>query len=286
MPHRIAAAVATFALMLTGCQAWADVPPAAPAGRVDILVDGRSRPALDARGTWYIEALKGRPYAIRLRNPYAVRVAVALAVDGLNTIDGRHTSASAARKWVIEPYGTVVISGWQTSLSDARRFEFTTEARSYGASLGRTSDLGVIAAVFFRERVRPPVIVTSREEKGRGYDAAPPVPAAPSASGAGAANSAPGRPAAEAPAQAKAQAEAADYAATGMGGRIDHAVTEVSLDLEPVPAFSVAIRYEYRAELVRLGVVPREDERDGALDRRERAKGFAPGFCPEPRRWD
>jgi len=46
----------------------------------------------------YIKVLKGREYEIHLRNRYSVRVAVALLVDGLNTIDARHTSAAAGQK--------------------------------------------------------------------------------------------------------------------------------------------------------------------------------------------
>jgi hypothetical protein len=99
------------------------------------------------------EALKGREFAIRLRNPYGMRVAVARSVDGLNTIDARQTSPADARKWVLDPYQTIVISGWQTSRTEARRFEFTTEERSYGEALGKTTNFGVITAVFFRERV-------------------------------------------------------------------------------------------------------------------------------------
>ena len=101
---------------------------------------------------WYVEALKGREYAIRIRNPYPVRVAVALSVDGLNTIDARHTAASNARKWVLSPYETITISGWQVNSREARRFEFTTEEKSYGQALGETANLGTITAVFFKER--------------------------------------------------------------------------------------------------------------------------------------
>jgi hypothetical protein len=61
-----------------------------------------------------IEALKGKEYEIRLHNPFPVRVAVALSVDGLNTIDAQHTTAAHGRKWVIGPYETITISGWQT----------------------------------------------------------------------------------------------------------------------------------------------------------------------------
>ena len=231
---------------------------------IDILVGGVSQRQYRHNGRTYVEALKGREYAIRLRNPFGVRVAVALSVDGLNTIDARQTTAAAARKWVIDPYQTVTISGWQTSRTDARRFEFTTEEHSYGQSLGRTANLGVISAVFFRERVAP--ISRERETTERRGDA--PQPAAP---------------AQEASAGAGKARAADEYAATGMGRRTDHAVTQVFLDLETTPAQSVDIRYEFRPQLVRLGVLPASSPRD-PLERRERANGFEPGFSPEPRR--
>src|SRR5687768_16466852 len=208
-----------------------------PVGGVDILVDGVRQQLYAHNGRWYLEALKGREYAIRLRNPFGVRVAVALSVDGLNTIDARQTTATAARKWVLDPYETVVISGWQTSRTDARRFEFTTEARSYGQALGKTANLGVISAVFFRERVA----VGSRGRADRTESRAEPPPA-------------PVPQDASAPAARSSAAE--EYAATGMGRRTDHAVTEVWLDLEATPAQAVNIRYEFRPQLVRLGIVP------------------------------
>src|SRR6187549_3502622 len=91
--------------------------PGAP-GDVEILVNGMPQRRYAHEGRWYVEALNGREYAIRIRNPYPVRVAVALSVDGLNTIDARHTAASNARKWVLDPYQTITISGWQTSRSE------------------------------------------------------------------------------------------------------------------------------------------------------------------------
>ena len=56
---------------------------------LEVLVDGRERPEYAARGTVYVEALRGRDYALRLSNPTGTRVAVALSVDGLNTIDSK-----------------------------------------------------------------------------------------------------------------------------------------------------------------------------------------------------
>lgn len=235
-------------------------------GEVDIIVDGARQPLYVHNGRWYLEARKGREYVIRLRNPYAVRVAVALSVDGLNTIDARETTAAHARKWVLGPYETVTISGWQTSQLEARRFEFTTEARSYGQALGKTANLGVISVVFFKERVPTIVRDTLNDERGRRM----PVP--PSAA-----------PLEQEAASAAGAAKRADdeFAATGMGRRTDHAVTQVWLDLEDAPAQTVNIRYEFRPQLVRLGILPPAPTAD-PLQRRERAHGFEPGFSPEP----
>lgn len=242
---------------------------------VDILVSGTPQPRFVHGDRLYVEAQKGREYAIRLRNPYPVRVAVALSVDGLNTIDARESTAADARKWVIEPYQTIVISGWQTSRSDARRFEFTTEEQSYGQALGKISNLGVISAAYFKERVVTYTPEPSREI-ARGVPAPvplpPPSPTAPMLP-----------PSAQAP-QESAKARAADeYAATGMGRRTGHAIEEVFLDLEAAPALVANIRYEFRPQLVKLGILPPIPTAD-PLSRRERSRGFEPGFSPEPPR--
>ncbi len=237
-----------------------------PSAGVEIMVKGVSQPKFVHNGRLYVEALKGREYAIRLRNPFPVRVAVALSVDGLNTIDARETTAGDARKWVLGPYEIVTISGWQTSQSEARRFEFTTEARSYGAALGKTENLGMITAVFFKERMPAPVPYSSNEEKRR-QDQSPRAAGAPAA------------PAQEAGAESSRLKAADEYAATGMGRRTDHAVTQVWLDLEDTPSQTFNIRYEFRPQLVRLGILsPTPDP----LDRRERARGFDDSFSPVP----
>lgn len=267
MRTQIAAAL-TLALAATG--------PAHAAARggfeLSVLVDGAPRPEFHKGGTVYVEALKGREYALRVTNPLGVRVGVALAVDGLNTVDASHRDAVSATKWVLEPYQSIILEGWQVNLSDARRFVFTGERDSYGAALGKTENLGVIEAVFFREKVRRfvPVLPQGCDSK----DSA-------------------GRPASEAPApKAKGEAEgsrqeksaasslADEYAATGMGERTRHDVTRVDLELERTPAARVRIRYEFRPQLVRLGILPAEDDR---LARRERSRGFD-RFCPEPDR--
>jgi hypothetical protein len=254
---------------------------------MEILVDGRPAPQYPARGAVYVEAIKGRAYAIRLYNPFDVRVAVALSVDGLNTIDARRTSAKDARKWVLDPHETVVISGWQTDMDHARKFFFTSEQESYAQWLGKTQNMGVITAVFFRERVVriEPIVVPPVELRDR--------PEAQGAAGApaGAASKDSSRSEASAkpavPVSGMSSARVEEYAATGIGDKTDHAVRRIHMDLEDQPAGSFSVRYEFRSQLVRLGVLPSSPVAPGPLMRREGARGFEPGFCPEPpiKRW-
>ena len=220
---------------------------------VEILVGGSTRPEYAARGTTYVEAHKGREYTIRLRNNTGLRVGVALSVDGLNSIDAKHTTAADGRKWILDPGQTIDLQGWQTSSTTARRFFFTDEKRSYGAWLGRTEDLGVVAAAFFPERE-----IVAECEMG---SAAP-----------------------EPRAEGKMQRMAAqDSAASGIGRETEHRVRRVAFEHDPAPAAVVSIRYEYRDALVKLGVLP--SPTDDVLARRERARGFEDGgWAPDPYR--
>ncbi|HEX8180633.1 MAG TPA: hypothetical protein VF525_13880 [Pyrinomonadaceae bacterium] len=250
---------------------------------VEVLVNGYPLEQYPARGRVYIEAAAGAEYEIRLHNPLPDRVAVALAVDGLNSIDARHTTARGASKWVIEPYGTITIGGWQMSSARARRFYFTTEQDSYAAKLGRAADVGVITAVFFRERrpvayIPPPHPLPPLEnERQRAGDKDQ---RAESSAGSARAQNAPqARDRAAAPAPYRDD----DYAATGIGRSVANDVRWTYLDLEDSPAATVALRYEYRPALVRLGILPRPYPSPDALQRRERARGFRDNqFCPEP----
>jgi len=260
-----------------------EVEPAATNGgfSVEVLINGMSATEYAARGRNYIEAFENAEYELRIRNPSPSRVAVALAVDGLNTIDARHSSAWEARKWVIEPYGTIYVRGWQMSSENARRFYFTTERDSYGAKLGQTANLGVISAVFFRER-RPITVMpvtpgqsgpssSSKDDRMRQPQANTESSRGEAARDAVKPKSLPGYPPPD-----------DESAATGIGRSVSNSVQWIKMDLEPRAIGEVTIRYEYRASLVRLGIIPRPYPRPDVLDRREGAKGFEPRYCPQP----
>jgi hypothetical protein len=267
-----------FAIALI-CASVASTAAIAPAAErcgfgLDVLVGGVPRPEYAGRDTVYVEAERGREYVLRITNPLPVRIAVALAVDGLNTIDARHGDAGKAAKWVLPPYGSIAISGWQVSGSEARAFVFTGERSSYGAWLGETANLGVIEAVFYREHVRPiPVVVREgvMDQDRRGSQTMSPheetqVPEAGNAPKSKLSSAAP---------------LSDDYAATGIGDRRDNRVEWVSLELERDAAAVVRLRYEFRPQLERLGLLP-PLPLPAPLERREHAAGFSGRYCPEP----
>lgn len=256
---------------------------------LSVVINGSAVPEYAARGRVYIEALKGQNFTLRLSNPTGERVAVALSVDGRNVVDARHTSAREATKWILEPWQTLEIPGWQISGETSRRFFFTETSRSYAKWLGDTSNVGTIEAIFFRERrrrVAQPIAGVEKDqapganrERASGYDAMGGM--GPGSSEPSPAPSAEPQ-AAQRDAASKIQAGAAadSYAATGIGERSSFPVTWVDFQEDPAPAATIALRYEFRTELVRLGVLSNE----GDLWAREKAQGFDRKYAPSPSR--
>jgi len=228
--------------------------------RVEVLVDGRPVREYHARETTYVEAYWGHELSLRVTNLEPARVAVALAVDGRNTIDARRTSARDARKWILEPWQSIVVDGWQVDEGNARRFFFTTEDRSYSGWLGDTSNAGVIEAVSFREIDREPIARLGRLE----------------------ARAEPDWAATRLGGKLERLEFRADpnWAATGIGREVKHDVVCEDFDYDRNPSGRVRIRYEYRDELVALGALPEERP----YSRRESARGFTDSWCPEPPR--
>lgn len=267
---------------------------------MEVLVDGRPLRELRADGRTYVEARKGRNYTIRLRNDTSGRVAVALAVDGLNSIDAKHTAARDASKWVLAPHETAEIKGWQVDDGHARKFVFTSEDKSYGTWIGDSRNLGIISAVFFAEKERSVCCVephydrygggargrgyggldedasgvAEREEAPRQHNRAEAKSSRKSAPAADAASSGSAGHGAIAPAPPRKKKE--EHAATGMGSRTRHEVQWTSFDLDPSPLATFDLRYAYRDELLALGIDPDWTPVTRDIQRRERAVGFAP----------
>jgi hypothetical protein len=272
---------------------------------LSVVVDGARVAEYRLGDRIYVEAIRGRNFHLRLRNPGPERVAVAVSVDGRNVIDAKRTTAASAAKWVLGPYEVLEIPGWQVSGDTARRFYFTETSSSYAAWLGDTRNVGTIEAVFFRERRPTPPYVTehrkletpgaeSRDDQAEraqepvegGVEGGVPggVPAPPSspqpviAEEGGSKDSARESRPREGAKRRMPSSESDRYAATGAGERTDFPVQWVQFDEDPRPAASIRLRYEFRPELIRLGVLlPRED-----FYGRERGRGFDREYAPDP----
>jgi hypothetical protein len=267
---------------------WTDVAQ----GRlvdVQVQVEGRVTPLYrsprgDAR--LYFQAVEGRRYAIRITNQTGQRVGVLLAVDGLNVIDGRHSTQSRHEPmYVLDPWESTVIRGWRSSLREVHQFVFVDEERSYAERSGRgNSDLGWIRVTTFRESNPPrrPMIGRPQVPYERFKDEA-------EDSREGALEERLDQPAPRAELRKSAEPPVAGQLrsdrdegvpGTGWGERRHDPVNEVDFRAVSQPTDRFVLRYEYASGLRALGIRPVR----GWFDRvRDRDRGEY-GFAEPPRR--
>jgi hypothetical protein len=263
---------------------------------VNVQVDGREAPLYpspDGSGRYYLEARTGSRYAVSLTNRTAERLGVVLTVDGLNAISGAR-DVGRGRMYVLDPWQGTTVQGWRTSLSEVRQFTFVDERRSYAARTGQANGkLGWIELAVYRERrafvtPRPvPYFDPSYPPAGDGGEGRAQAPAGPLS---GAERDAADTPRSTGGAASRSEGEmkserrsdeARSYPGTGWGERAHDPVVLVSFDAEARPAECVTLRYEYRAALVALGVLPPAVARDRLWQREQASQtGFA-----QPPRW-
>ncbi len=185
---------------------------------------------------FYLEAVKGNRYSIRVTNRSDRRIAVVIAVDGRNIINGQKSDLRRSeRMYVIGPYETDTFEGWRTGLDRTNRFYFTEPSDSYAEKVfADGSAMGTIALAVFRERV-PEVSFHSRMKEA-------PAGAAPSPSMEG---------------RSAGTVEKKDkQAGTGFGETTYSPARVVQFDPEHAPAEKVVLKYEWRSELCRKGIAP------------------------------
>jgi hypothetical protein len=117
-----------------------------------IEVDGRKLPEYGHRGRTYIEGRRNYRYQIKFRNSRAERVLVIPTVDGLSVVDG-NPATDQSPGYVVQAYSSLTITGWRTSLSEVRAFEFSEKPGSYAGKTAGAQNCGVIGAHVYSERV-------------------------------------------------------------------------------------------------------------------------------------
>ena len=264
--------------------------------------DGQVLAEHEKDGRRYVVGTPGHEYVLRVRNLTGERILAVMSVDGVNVVTGE-TASPEQSGYVIDPFGSVDVTGWRKSLSRTAAFYFTDLGDSYAARTGRPDNVGVIGLAVFRERARPvalhPIEKIARAE-APARDSAPatppvaqgesrdgplaPLAAAPAQEATGARNEA-ALDAAQGRNEVAAEGRLASKAmrsplGTGHGRDESSYATQVRFDRASTsPAQTVAIRYDRRENLVALGVLP-------GPRYAERAPRPFPGdmrFAPDPR---
>ncbi len=142
-----------------GGRAWRPpTPVAVPAVSVSLQsADGHALTAVRHRGQTFVAGERGERYEIVLTNNTAGRVEVVVSVDGRDVVSGKPGDFTKNRGYVLEPFGSVVIDGFRTSLEEVAAFRFSGVEDSYTARLGTPQNAGVIGVAMFHERAHLPL---------------------------------------------------------------------------------------------------------------------------------
>jgi hypothetical protein len=117
------------------------------------LIDeyGQGLPAVQLDDKRYAVGEVGQRYLIAVQNDGPERVEAVASVDGLDVIDGQ-TASYKHRGYIVEPYSSMVIEGWRTSMSSVAAFRFSPIEDSYAERKGEGRNVGVIGVAFFSEK--------------------------------------------------------------------------------------------------------------------------------------
>jgi len=189
---------------------------------------------------FYLEAVKGDRYSIHVTNKSGRRIGVVIAVDGRNIINAKKSDLKRdERMYIIGPHETNTFEGWRTAMDRTNRFYFTEQSDSYAEKVFRdASAMGTIALAVYKEKI--PEIVPYSDNPYRMNES--PAGAAPSASG-------------ETRGADKAKLQKGEEAGTGFGETTYSPARLVQFEPEHEAAERLAMKYEWRAELCRKGII-------------------------------
>lgn len=190
---------------------------------------------------FYMEAKKGQRYSIQVINKSYRRIGVVIAVDGRNIIDGKKSDLKRnERMYIIGPYETNTFEGWRTGMDRTNRFYFTEQSDSYTEKVfADASAMGTIALAVYREKL--PEIVPYSGGTFRMKE-----------SPSGAAPCVPG----ESHSTDKLEQKKNEQAGTGFGETTYSPAYRVHFDPERTMAEKIVMKYEWRSELCKKGIIP------------------------------
>ena len=224
------------------------------------LMKYRTYPRVQQEGKYfYMEAVKGDRYSVQVSNKSDRRIGVVIAVDGRNIITGNKSYLkSSERMYIIDPFATHTFEGWRTGMERTNRFYFTEPSDSYAEKVfSDGSAMGTIALAIYREKV-------------------PQMPACsdmPSQMKDGRAGSA-SKAHEEMRSYGRLDKEKSLQAGTGFGETTYSPARIVRFEAEDRVAEKVVLKYEWRTELCKKGII--------ACGSKNRLWPDGEGFAPIP----
>jgi len=201
----------------------------------------RTHPHIRQEGKFfYTEAVKGQRYSIRITNRSSRRIGVVIAVDGRNIIDGKKSDLKRnERMYIIGSHETNTFEGWRTGMDRTNRFYFSEQSDSYAEKVfADGSAMGTIALAVYREKL--PEIIPYSGSSFRMEET--PAEVAP---GGSCRNRSVDR----------AEKKKTQEAGTGFGETTYSPARVVHFDPEHAMAEKIVLKYEWRSELCRKGII-------------------------------
>jgi len=202
----------------------------------------RTYPQFRQEGRYfYVEASKGERYSIQVTNTSNRRIGVVIAVDGRNIIDGKKSDLKRGeRMYIIGPHETNTFEGWRTAMDRTNRFYFTAQSDSYAEKVfADASAMGTIAVAVFQEKTREIIPFWDRPSAMK---EAPAAGAAPRLQG-------------ESLSADRAESSKSEQAGTGFGETTYSPSRYVQFEPENSPADRIVLKYEWRSELCKKGII-------------------------------
>jgi len=189
---------------------------------------------------FYMEAMKGKRYSIQVANKSNRRIGMVIAVDGRNIIDAKKSDLKRnERMYIIEPNETNTFEGWRTGMERTNRFYFTEQSDSYTEKVfADASAMGTIALAVYREKLTEvvPYSGSSSRMKDTPAEAAPCAPS-------------------ESRSVDRFEQKKKEQAGTGFGETTYSPAYVVHFDPEHTIAEKIVLKYEWRSELCRKGII-------------------------------
>ncbi len=190
---------------------------------------------------FYMEAVKGQRYSVHVINKSDRRIGVVIAVDGRNIIDGKKSDLKRTeRMYIIGPYGANTFEGWRTGMDRTNRFYFTEQSDSYAEKVfADATAMGTIALAVYREKLSEIIPYSGKSSRMKES----PSGTAPCAPG----ESRPGD---------KFEQKKEERAGTGFGETTYSPAYVVQFNPEQTMSEKIVLKYEWRSELCRKGIIP------------------------------